>query len=280
MPLSKSDFRDRVREQAGDPLRIYGTATGGSLTAIVDTARLTQLDNYWSSLQAFIITTTDGNAPQGEARRIMSSSSSGTSVSVELPFSAAPAAGDTYGIAVFSNRHIDNIIAGVLKEFSDYRPLKFSENLPVTANEKRFTPTSAAAIRYVNKIEKYTAGIEETIYDFTWNKNTRQVEFKSDFYEAKTLTLHAAKSHSLPAAEATAMTYDDEDEDRLVRWCVARIMLSMNANQLRDNFGKLTPQSWTQGPVSENYGDNHKQFMRYGESIIQEIKNSFPSIKV
>lgn len=280
MPLTKAQFRARVREQAGDPVRVTGTATGGSVTTIVDTTRLIQADSYWNGFWAFVITTTDSLAPQGEAQKVYSFTNSNSTLTVELPFSAAVGAGDIYGVAVFSNTRIDNIIAGALKEFSDYRPLKFSENLSVTANEKRFAPTSAAAIRYVNKIEYYDPGVEETEYDFTWNKNTRQVEFKSAFTTARTLTLHAAKAHSLPAAEGTAMTYDDDDEDRLVRWCVARLMLSLGANEFRDNFGKLAPQSWTTGEVSETYGNKYERFLQDTESTIKGIIASFPSVKI
>lgn len=280
MPLTKAQFRTRVREQSGDPVRVTGTATGGSVTTIVDTTRLIQADSYWNGLWAFVITTTDSSAPQGEAQKVYSSTNSSNTLTVELPFSAAVGAGDTYGVAVFSNARIDNIIAGVLKEFSDYRPLQFNEDLEVTANEKRFAPTSAAAIRYVSKIEYYDPGVEETEYEFIWNKNTRKVEFKSAFTAARTLTLYAAKAHSLPAADATAMTYDDDDEDRLVRWCVARLMQSLSANEFRDNQGALAPQSWTTGEVSETYGNKYESFLKYNENMVRDIIASFPSIKI
>lgn len=282
MPLTKGNFRARVREMMGDPLRISGTATGGSLTTIVDTAKLTQADNYWAakSWKVFVITTTDTLAPQGEAGPIMSSSSSAKSVTTELPFSAVVAANDTYGIALFSHAHVDNIIAGVLKEFSQYRPIKFTENLSVTANEKRFTPTSANVIRYVNKVEKYTPGVEETLYDFIWNANTRQVEFANYFSEAKTLTLHAARSHTLPSAEGDAMTYHDDDEDRLLRWCAARALTSMTLAEYRDGFGTLKPKTITRGPITTSYGDSHTQLLKYGEQAVAEIIKSFPSIKI
>lgn len=280
MPLTKSVFRERVRELIGDPVRISGTATGGSLTTIVDTAKLTQEDGHWDGLWAFVITTTDNAAPKSEASKIETFSNASKQVTVDLPFSAAVGAGDTYGIAVFSHSRIDNAISRVLKEFSDYRPLKFSESLAVTANEKRFTPTSAGVIRYVNKIEKYTPGVEHTEYEFVWNKNTRQVEFENWFTEAKTLTLYAAKSHSLPSAEGDAMTYHDDDEDRLLRWCAARIMQSMVADEFRDNFGKLTPQSWTHGPVSETFGGTRDAVLKFCEKSVQEIIASFPSVKI
>lgn len=280
MPLTKAQFRTRVREQSGDPVRVTGTATGGSVTTIVDTTRLIQADSYWNGLWAFVITTTDSSAPQGEAQKVYSFTNSSNTLTVELPFSAAVGAGDTYGVAVFSNARIDNIIAGVLKEFSDYRPLQFSEDLAVTVNEKRFEPTSAAAIRYVSKIEYYDPGVEETEYEFIWNKNTRKVEFKSAFTAARTLKIYAAKTHTLPATDGASMTYDDDDEDRLVRWCVARLMQSLGANEFRDNFGKLAPQSWTTGEVSETYGNKYDSFLKYNENTIKDIIASFPSVKI
>lgn len=280
MPLTKAQFRDRVREQIGDPVRVSGTATGGSLTTLIDTNRLTQIDGYWIKLWAFITDTDDDLAPKGEARKIAEFANATKQLTMELPFSAAVAAGDTYSIAVFSDTRINNIVSGVLKEFSDYRPKKFSENLAVTAGEKRFAPTSAAVIRHVNKIEKYTAGVEDTPYDFVWNPSTRKVEFENWFQQAHTLTLYAEKAHTLPAADGDAMTYDDDDEDRLLRWCEARAVMAMANNEFADNFGKLAPKSWTRGKVSETQGDSREQVFKYYENAIEKIKRSFPSIKL
>lgn len=274
MPLTKAQFRDRVREEIGDPVRVSGTATGGSLSTLIDTNRLTQIDGYWIKLWAFITDTDDDLAPKGEARMIAEFANATKQLTMELPFSAAVASGDTYGIAVFSNSRVDNIISGVLKEFSDYRPKKFSENLIVTANEKRFTPTSAATIRYVEKIEKYVAGSEHTRYNFSWNKGTRQVEFPHWFGESTTLTLYAAKSHTLPAADGDTMTYEDDDEDKLLRWCAARALMSMAVDEFRDNFGKLAPKSWTTGKVSETQGDSREQLTKYLQAVIDGIKKS------
>lgn len=274
MPLTKAQFRERVREQIGDPVRVSGTATGGSLTTLIDTNRLTQIDGYWMKLWAFITDTDDDLAPKGEARKVAEFANATKQLTMELPFSAAVAAGDTYGIAVFSDTRINNIVSGVLKEFSDYRPKKFSENLAVTANEKRFSPTSAAVIRYVEKVEKYVAGSEDTRYNFTWNKSTRQIEFPQWFGENTTLTLYAAKAHTLPAADGDTMTYDDDDEDRLLRWCGARALMSMAVDEFRDNFGKLTPKSWTDGKVSETHGDSREQVMKHLQITIDEIKKS------
>lgn len=274
MPLTKAQFRDRVREQIGDPVRVSGTATGGSLTTLIDTNRLTQIDDYWAKLWAFITDTDDDLAPKGEARKIAAFANTTKQLTMELPFSAAVASGDTYGIAVFSDTRLNNIISGVLKEFSDYRPKKFSESLTVTANEKRFTPTSSSTIRYIEKIEKYTAGVEHTCYNFTWDKSTRKIEFPQWFGESDTLTVYAAKSHTLPAADDGTMTYEDDDEDRLLRWCGARALMSMAVDEFRDNFGKLAPKSWTRGKVSETAGDSREQLMRHLQATIDEIKRS------
>lgn len=280
MPLSKSAFRTRVRELLGDPVRVSGTATGGTVSTIVDTTNLIQADGHWDGLWSFILTTNDGSAPQGEERKIERFASSTKTLTTELPFSATVGAGDTYGVAVFSNSRIDNAVSGVLKEFSEYRPLRFSEDLGVTANEKRFAPTSASTIRYVSKIEYYSPGVEHTEYDFVWDKGTRKVEFKNWFAAARTLKLYATKTHTMPSSDGTAMTYEDEDEDRLLRWCVARLVQSMVADEFRDNFGKLRPQSWTHGAASESYGNNRDSVFKQCEETISAIIRSFPSIKI
>lgn len=277
MALTKAQFRERLRDEIGDPLRIDGTATGGSLTTIVDTVKLTQIDNHWQKLWAFIIDTNDDAVPKGQARFIERSTNATKELTMELPFSAAVQAGDTYGIAVFANARLDNMIAQTLLDFSDYRPLKFSESLAVTANEKRFAPTSAAVIRYVEMIEEYQAGVTDQRYVFTWNKSTRKVEFPVWFGENKTLTLYAAKSHTLPASDGDAMTYEEYDESRLLRWCAANMLLSVGAAEFHDSFGQLQPKSWTTGDVSKTFGDSREKMFEHLRQEIDAIKKSFGS---
>ena len=279
MALTKLQFRDRVRELLGDPLRISGTATGGSLTTIIDSSKLTQADNHWLGLNAFVITTTDSNAPKGEARRVSASSASAYRLTMEMPFSAAVESGDTYGIAVFSNAKLDNIISNTLFDFSNYRPLKFSESLSVGGGEKRYAPTSAAVITYVYKIEEYNVAQRKdvTYKNWVWNPNTNKIEFSDWITTAKTLTIYAAKPHTLPANDGDAMTYSAEDETDLLVWCSANALLSLAEQQSFGDYGKLKPKSITRGAVSETYGNAQEVVMKSCNDRIAEIKAQYRS---
>ena len=277
MALTKSQFRDRVRELLGDPLRISGTATGGSLTTIIDSSKLMQADNHWLGLNAFVVTTTDSNAPKGDARRIAASSASAYRLTTEMPFSAAVEAGDTYGVAVFSNARLDNIISNTLGDFSNYRPLKFNESLSVGGGEKRYSPTSAATILFVTKVEEYNASQRKDVLykNWVWNPNTKKIEFSDWITTAKTLTIYAAKSHVLPATDGDAMTYNTEDEADLLVWCSANALLNLAEQQSFSDYGKLKPKSITRGAVSETYGNAQEIVMKSCNDRIAEIKSKY-----
>lgn len=278
MPLTKAKFRSRLREELGDVERLTGTATGGSLTTIVDTARLIQPDNYWRERlgKVFIKTSTDGLAPQDEARRIAASSSSNKDLTVELPFSAAVESGDTYGLAIFSNARLDNVVSGTLLDFSDYRPLHFNENLVIATADKRYAPTSAAAIRTIEMIEDFDAATSKQIIytGWIWDAGLKKIEF-ADWQTAKTLKIYATKSHLLPSGEATVHTYEDYDEQKLLEWCVAKTVLSMTPEDYRDDFGRLRAQSVTLAAITENIGDTREKVFDYFTKAIENIKKSF-----
>jgi hypothetical protein len=96
MPITKANFRIRVRAEAGDDERLTGTANGGS-TLTITSAALMQSVNYWKGLNAYIITTTNGLAPQG-IKKIASSDLS--VVTVEVPFRQRWKA-ETYSVSQF-----------------------------------------------------------------------------------------------------------------------------------------------------------------------------------
>lgn len=263
MAISKEDFRDRVREELGDEERVSGTATGGSTTTVIDTAKLTQVDNYWRDRvgRINIKTTTDTLAPQGESRRISASTQSTSTVTVELPFSAAVQAGDTYGISIFSNARLDNIITGTLKEFSKYKPQKFNETLTIATVNNRFAPTSAATIRYINRIHERDATVQRQIEyrGWVWDENVREIEFPFWFTENKTLTIYGGKTHTLPSTENGSMTIATDDEENVIELATLDALLSMGNTDFKNEFGQLKPRRWTRGQVSEEYGDSYEK---------------------
>ena len=71
-----------------------GTADSGSTTTLVDDAR-TEADDYWNGSWLKIITTTDGQPPQGESR-LVTDFVAATDTIYTADFSAVIDAGDTY----------------------------------------------------------------------------------------------------------------------------------------------------------------------------------------
>lgn len=271
--MTRAEFLTRIREEAGAEERVTGTASGGSLTTIVSSL-LSQADNYWGGLNAYIKTTGDTLAPQGESRRIASSSSSGTSVTTELPFSAAVQSGDTFGIAVFSNTRVANVASDSLSEFSNYRPKRVTETYNVIVDQKRIAPTSATAqgfrperIEFFSNISK-----EQLIYvkdsDWWWDEHLESIEWIWWWSENKALTLYGYADHTLPSSDAGILTVDDEDIGNLVMLAAINMLLSMTDKEMFDDFGKLSPRSWRRGNVSETYGSDSITSMR--ESLTKQ----------
>ncbi|MBU1621894.1 MAG: hypothetical protein KKF27_20815 [Gammaproteobacteria bacterium] len=73
------------------------TATGGSTTTVVDSAR-TESDDYWNNCWLFIVSTSDGLAPQGEEMQVTDYSGSTDTFTVAPAFSAAVGNTDTYEV--------------------------------------------------------------------------------------------------------------------------------------------------------------------------------------
>lgn len=264
-----------LRDEIGDVERVTGTATGGSLTTVVDTARLTQVDNYWLKQKIFIKTTTDTLAPQGDARRISSSTSSTGTVTVELPFSAAVQSGDTYGIAVLSDSRLNQALNDALAQFSKWRPYKTTESMNVTNGGRRFSPTSAGSILSVKKVEFFDNTTQEYVDyrgQWLWDDHLRQIEFNSWWSEAKTLTLHIQKSHPSLTSDSQEVTVKSSEENLIVRLAAALTIFSLSEKEFRDDFGELKPKSWTRGDVSMTYGDFKSQAQSMVETAMKLIK--------
>jgi len=271
--MTRAEFLTRVREEAGDEERLTGTASGGSTMAIVSSI-LSQADNHWKGLQAYVKTTGDTLAPQGESRRIAASSLASTNVTVELPFSVAVESGDTFGIGVFSSTRIQNIASDSLAEFSQYKPKRVTEAYNVVADQKRIAPTSATAQGFrPERIEFFSnTSKEQLIYvkdsDWWWDEHLETIEWIWWWSENKALTLYAYADHTLPSTDEGTMTLDGEDVGNVVMLAAINVLLSMTDKELTDDFGKLKPRSWTRGDVSESYGDNSATNLR--ESLVKQ----------
>jgi hypothetical protein len=273
MAITKANFRIRVRAEAGDDERLTGTANGGS-TLTITSAALMQSTNYWKGLNAYIITTTNGLAPQGESKKIASSDLS--VVTVETPFSAIVESGDTFGIAVFSRQRIDDIISDSLAEFSLVKPQNLSETLNMSPGIKRIAPTSATSQGFRPDRIEFFDNIAQSQYEYRkeqswiWNTTLKQIEWAWWWSEQKALTLYGVKDHILPAGESGNMTLDDEDIGNVVKVSGLNILMSMSDVELRDNFGHLKPKSFTRGDVRIDYGASSSDY----KSLRQTLQDS------
>lgn len=275
MASTLAQLRAMVREEIGDEERLSGTASGGSLTEIVDSSRLIQGDNFWLNQKVFVKTTTDALAPQGEARRISASTLSTTKLTVALPFSAAVQSGDTYGIASFSDSQVNRAINNAVVEFSKYVPWKTTETLSVTNGGFRFSPTSAASIKWVERIEFVDNAAQQHIkYDglWKWDESLRQVEFSFWWSESKSLTMHFARDHRLLSVDADETSVRASEEMFLVKLAAADLILTMSAKEFKDDYGNLRPKSWRDGDVSEDYGNVQDRYKSMRDSVIAQLK--------
>ena len=273
MAITKANFRKRVRAEAGDEERISGTINSGTTLTIVSSV-LMQSTNHWKGLYAYIISTTDTLAPQGESSKIEESDLS--LLKLEMPLTVAVESGDIFGIAVFSRQRIDDIISDTLAEFSMVKPQRVSEALNVGANIKRIAPTSATAQGFrPDRIEFFDNVAQEQInyrkdVSWFWDKTLKQVEWAWWWSDSKALTLYGVKDHTLPAAEGSNMTLDDEDVGNVVKLAGMNTILSMSDTELRDNLGKIKPQSFTRGDIRIDYGSSGSSY----KSLRQTLEES------
>jgi len=98
---SRKELAERVGRLGLDDWK-EGTCTGGTTATFVDTARY-EVDDYFQNTTPIsrvrILSTTDGLAPVGEEREIITWTQAGTgTILAQSLFTVAPAAGDTYVI--------------------------------------------------------------------------------------------------------------------------------------------------------------------------------------
>ncbi len=107
MPLYRNSLSDLIIRTLKVPLQDYkgGTATGGTTLTLIDTSGRTEPDTYFENTtpntRIRIVTTTDGQAPIGDERRVSVSActASGTiTVPTAWSSSASAQAGDTYAL--------------------------------------------------------------------------------------------------------------------------------------------------------------------------------------
>lgn len=97
MGESRASLRVRLARSVG---RYFaGTATGGTTATLIDTGGLVR----WTETDALkgaylLIVAAGGAAPEGQSRRIKTFNSTSQTITVDVAFSAAPEAGDSYAL--------------------------------------------------------------------------------------------------------------------------------------------------------------------------------------
>jgi hypothetical protein len=151
--------RKELRQAIDQRLRlIHGsatatrTATGGSTTTLVDTAR-GEADNFWATYWLFIPTTSDALAPQGEEALVTSFSAVTDTLTFEPAMTAAIGNTDTYELRrYFSAEMIHGAINASIEECLVHFPnLAVDETTVIKTDISEYT--LAATIADIQRID-------------------------------------------------------------------------------------------------------------------------------
>ncbi|HOT98861.1 MAG TPA: hypothetical protein PKZ83_17195 [bacterium] len=267
-----------IRQEIGDEVRISGTATGGSKTTLVDTAALTQADDYWNGRRIYITSTTDGLAPQGESRKVADFVSSTKTATLEMALSAAAEAGDTYQIAIWPDAVYNALISAAIAAYSKYRPYRSTGTLAMVAGTRYYNPPAGVDLRAGHRIEeiRYINQTTQEDYPITgWTPDRHQNKIDLGYFasESKTLTVFYVSPHVDFTGDTGTITVPDQDEELIVKYVVAQFYLLM-ARENFDDFGNLVPARWTRGNVSEEAGSSHKNMKDLYDSLMADWREA------
>ena len=274
MTKTRAELRALIRQELGDEVRISGTATSGSKTTVVDTAALTQADDYWNGRRIFITSTADGLAPQGESRKIADFVNSTKTVTLEMALSAAIEAGDTYQIAIWPDSVYNALIKAAIAAYSKYRPYRATGLLAIVAGTRYYDPPTGIDLRAGHLIEeiRYISPTTNEDYAVTgWSPDRYQnkIDLGYQASESKTLTVFYIIPHADFADDSDTITVPDQDEHLIVKYVLAQFYLLMSRESF-DEFGNLAPAKWTRGNVSEERGSSRQSMKNLYDSVIAE----------
>jgi len=274
MTKTRAELRDLIRQQLGDEVRISGTATGGSKTTVADTAALTQADDYWNGRKIFITATTDGLAPQGEGRKIADFVNSSKTAILEMAFSAAVEAGDSYQIAIWPDPVYDALIKAAIAAYSKYRPFRSTGTLATVSGTRHYDPPAGVDLRAGHRIEEIRYINLATQEDSTvegWSPDQHQNKIDLGYFasESKTLTVFYVIPHADFTSDSDTVTVPDQDEHLIVKYVLAQFYLLMSRESF-DEFGNLAPAKWTRGNVSEETGAGRQSTKALYDSVLSE----------
>lgn len=274
MTKTRAELRALIRQHIGDEVRISGTATGGSKTTVVDTAALTQADDYWNGRRIYITSTTDGLAPQGEGRKIADFTNSIKTITLEMALSAAVKAGDTYQFAIWPDSVYNTLIKAAIAAYSKYRPYRSTGTLATVCGTRYYDPPTSVDLRAGHMIEEVRYMNPATQEDYAvegWSPDQHQNKIDLGYFasESKALTVFYVIPHADFADDSDTVTVPDQDEHLIVKYVLAQFYLLMSRESF-DDFGNLAPAKWTRGNVSEETGSGRQGMKSLYDSALSE----------
>jgi len=274
MTKTRAELRALIRQHIGDEVRISGTATGGSKTTVVDTAALTQVDDYWNGRKIYITSTTDGLAPQGEGRKVADFVNSTKTITLEMALSAAVETGDNYQIAIWPDSIYNTLIKAAIAAYSKYRPYRSTGTLATVCGTRYYDSPTGVDLRAGHLIEEIRFMNPAAQEDYAiegWNPDQHQNKIDLGYFasESKTLTIFYVIPHADFADDSDTVTVADQDEHLIVKYVLAQFYLLMSRESF-DDFGNLAPTKWTRGNVSEDTGSGRQGMKALYDSTLSE----------
>ncbi len=138
---------------------VTGTATGGTTSTVVDTAR-TEADDYWNNCWLYVSSTTDGKAPQDEESLVADFVAATDTLTLNSPLSVAVGAGDTYELRRFFSAGTIHSAINLALEDAQYQLRQEEEDSTLVIEEDIYDYTLPSTVEHVLKLEYLEHTIE------------------------------------------------------------------------------------------------------------------------
>jgi hypothetical protein len=146
------------------------TATGGSTSSIVDTKLInTSADDSWKDGVAFLSTTTDGLAPQGEYKRISAFAASTGTLTLESTVTATVGSGDVFGYCN-SFYPLQTMIQIANDALAYYGDILLTDTTSITTAASQTEYTVPVTLKRSTAIRVDMQGITSDANDNRWEK--------------------------------------------------------------------------------------------------------------
>ena len=131
---------------------VVGTATGGSTSSVVDTAR-TEADDYWNNSWLYIASTTDSKAPLYEESLVADFTAANDTLTLSPALTAAVGATDTYELRRYFSASMIHSAINLALEDGRFQFRSEAEDSSLVVLEDTYEYTLPDAVDYVPKVE-------------------------------------------------------------------------------------------------------------------------------